>query len=211
MNQRLRSFLVVAMVMALSFCSRPFHEPPVVALLEPANNALVPKVVRIRALAATDDGISEARLIIDGELVLKQTGGSDSVLTFIWNASDMTAWSRHSIAVEVTDNDARYGTSDSVSVVIAATSGPTVHESPIARDETWYAAGSPHLVKANLAIEAVLTIEPGCVVEFSGGLKATHRQRRACRPGREFADNLHRPAVGPRSMAEHRIQRSGET
>ena len=169
MNQRLRSFLVVAMVMALSFCHRPLHEPPVVALLEPANNALVSKVVRVRALVSTVAGIREARLIIDGELALTQRECPDSVLTFIWNASDMTAWSRHSVAVEVTDNDAYYGSSDSVSVVIAATSGPTAHEDPITQDETWYAAGSPHLVKANLAVEAVLTIEPGCIVEFSNG------------------------------------------
>jgi hypothetical protein len=169
MNQRLRSFLVVAMAMALSFCSRPFHEPPVVALLEPANNALVPKVVRIRALAATQDGISEARLYIDGELTLKQAGGSDSVLTFIWNASDMTPWSRHSITVEVTDNNDRTGSSDSVSVVIAATSGPTSHDGPITQDETWYARGSPHIVGASLDVEAVLTIEPGSTVEFERG------------------------------------------
>jgi hypothetical protein len=169
MSQRLRSFLVVATVMALSFCHRPLHEPPVVALLEPANNALVPKVVRVRALAGTVAGIREARLMVDGELTLTQTECPDSVLTFIWNASEMTPWSRHSIAVEVTDNDAYYGSSDSVSVVIAATSGPTAHEGPITRDETWYAAGSPHLVKANLAVEAVLAIEPGCVVEFSNG------------------------------------------
>jgi hypothetical protein len=169
MNQRLRSFLVVAMVMALSFCSRPFHEPPAVALLEPANNALVPKVARIRALVATHDGINEARLYIDGELTLKQAGGSDSVLTFIWNASDMTPWSRHSIAVEVTDNSNRTGSSDSVSVVIAATSGPTSHNGTITQDETWYAVGSPHIVGTNLDVEAVLTIEPGSVVEFSTG------------------------------------------
>jgi hypothetical protein len=169
MNQRLRSFLVVAMVMALSFCHKPLHEPPVVALLEPANNALVPKVVRISALVATHDGISEARLYIDGELTLKQAGGSDSVLTFIWNASDMTPWSRHSIAVEVTDNDNRTGSSDSVSVVIAATSGPTSHNGTITQDETWYAAGSPHIVGPNVNVEAVLTIEPGSVVEFQRG------------------------------------------
>jgi len=169
MNQRLRSFLVAAMVMALGFCSRPFHEPPVVALLEPANNALVPKVVRVRALVSSQDGIREARLIVDGEQVLKQAGGPDSVLTFIWNASDMAAWSRHSIAVEVTDYSDRAGSSDSISVIIAATSGPTQHDGPITQDETWYAVGSPHIVGPSLDVEAVLTIGPGSIVEFSRG------------------------------------------
>jgi hypothetical protein len=157
------------MVMALSLCHRPLHEPPVVALLEPADDALVPKVVRVRALTSTQAGIREARLYIDGELTLTQDHDCDSVLTFIWNASELPPWSRHSITVEVTDIDAYYGTSDSVSVVIAATSGPTSHEGTITRDETWYAAGSPHRVNANLTVEAELTIEPGCVVEFADG------------------------------------------
>lgn len=169
MNQRLRSFLVKAMVMALVFCHRPLHEPPVVALLEPADNALVAKVVRVRALVSSRADIREARLLVDGEVELKQAWCPDSVVTFIWNASDMAPWSRHSVAVEVTDNDAYYGSSDSASVVIAATSGPTNHEGMITQDETWYAAGSPHVVSANLAVEAVLTIKPGCVVEFANG------------------------------------------
>jgi hypothetical protein len=157
------------MVMALSLCHRPLHEPPVVALLEPADDALVPKVVRVRALTSTQAGIREARLYIDGELTLSQDHDCDSLLTFIWNASELTPWSRHSIVVEVTDDDACNGSSDSVSVVVAATSGPTSHEGTITRDETWYAAGSPHRVNANLAVEAELTIEPGCVVEFADG------------------------------------------
>jgi hypothetical protein len=169
MNQRLRSFLVVAMVMALSFCHRPLHEPPVVALLEPSDNALVPKVVQVRAVVLTQDGISEARLFVDGESRLKQGESSDSILTFIWDASAYAAGSRHSILVKVMDDAGLLGISDSVSVTTAVTAGPTRHNSVITKDEIWYAAGSPHIVGPNVDVEAVLTIEPGSVVEFQSG------------------------------------------
>jgi len=157
------------MVMALSLCHRPSHEPPVIVLFEPANNPVVPKVVRVRALVSTRNGINEARLYVDRKLELKETGGPDSILTFIWSAGEMAPWSRHSILVEVTDNDSLTGCSDSVIVTITGISGPTYHDGPINKDQTWHAAGSPHVVGANLDVEAVLTIEPGSLVEFSSG------------------------------------------
>jgi hypothetical protein len=145
----------------------------VVILLEPANNSAVPKSVRIRAQATPGDNLFEACLLVDRELVQKQGAGRDSVFTFIWDASAQDPGSRHSLAVEVIDNQLRRAYSDSVSVTITQTTGSSIHSGTLRRDETWTADGSPHIVVGNLRVEAVLTIEPGCVVKFRTGGKLT--------------------------------------
>jgi hypothetical protein len=169
MNRRRSLFLVVSALVLLLSCHRASHELPTVQLLEPADNAVVPLMVRIRALATPSGNISEACLVVDGELIQKQGAGQDSIFTFIWNATAETQGSRHSLAVEVFDDQLRQAQSDSVSVTLGVLSGPTNHNGRVTKDETWSAAGSPHVVGTNLDLEAVVTIEPGAIVEFRPG------------------------------------------
>jgi hypothetical protein len=56
-----------------------------------------------------------------------------------------------------------------VSITLGATSGPTIHNGRVTKDETWLAADSPHLVGTNVDLEAVVTIEPGTIVQFRPG------------------------------------------
>jgi hypothetical protein len=142
-------------------------------MLEPANNSAVPKSVRIRAQATPGDNLFEACLLVDRELVQKQGTGRDSVFTFIWDASAQDPGSRHSLAVEVIDNRMRRAYSDSVSVTITQTTGSSIHSGTLRHDETWTAAGSPHIVTGHFRVEAILTIEPGSVVKFRSGAGLT--------------------------------------
>ena len=165
--------LLVVSTAWLATCHRALPELPVVTLLEPANNSAVPKSVRIRAQATPGDNLFEACLLVDRELVQKQGAGQDSVFTFIWDASAQAPGSRHSLAVEVIDNQLRRACSDSVGVTITQTTGSSIHGGTLRHDETWTAAGSPHVVAGNLRVEAVLTIEPGSVVKFRSGASLT--------------------------------------
>ena len=56
-----------------------------------------------------------------------------------------------------------------MSVTLGTLSGPTSHNGRVTEDEAWSAAGSPHVVGTNLDLEAVVTIEPGAIVEFRRG------------------------------------------
>jgi hypothetical protein len=59
-----------------------------------------------------------------------------------------------------------------LSTCAAATGGGTKHDASPTADETWTAAGSPHVVGANLSIAAgrTITVEPCAIVQIKGGV-----------------------------------------
>lgn len=55
----------------------------------------------------------------------------------------------------------------------AATGSGTTHASTIAAAETWTAAASPHIIPADLGIQAAVTIEPCAVVQIAANATVT--------------------------------------
>ena len=144
---------------------------PTVTITSPASTSTVVQgtsvTFRGQALDSEDGALSGASLVWtsdkDGQI---GTGSPVSSATLSLNA--------HIITLTATDSDG-HTSIDTVILTVAAAEVPTYHSGTISADQTWTAAGNPHIVNGDITVAgaapngAVLTIGPGAVVRINSG------------------------------------------
>jgi hypothetical protein len=157
--------------LGLLTCQRGDQYLPAIRIVDPADNSVVPAILKVHALAVSYYGIVSTNLYVDDSLITSAYVSQDNDFLFVWNASNEPAGSKHKLQANVQDADGNTAVSNVVEITIAGASGPTVHQGIITSDQTWYAAGSPHVVSGVLDVEAQLTIQPGAIIAFDTGAR----------------------------------------
>jgi len=142
---------------------------PVVTITQPLPGANVSAGTVVIIAHATDSvGVTKVSFydgttkIADGTAV----GGNNYQVS--WTA----AAGAHTLKAVAYDAAGNTGES-TISVTVTGGTGPTNHHGQIQHSETWYPAGNPHVIIADVYVEdasnsPVLTIMPGCVIQFAG-------------------------------------------
>jgi len=143
---------------------------PSVTIVAPTNGATVGiGTVPIQAHATDNVGVTKVEFY-DGATKIGEdaTASTGNVYDVSWTS---TAGSHllKAIAWDAAGNKAR----DSITVTAGGTAGPTYHHGQIQQSETWYPIGNPHVITADVNVgdaanSPILTIMPGCIVQFQG-------------------------------------------
>jgi hypothetical protein len=143
---------------------------PSVTIVTPASGATVGVgTVAIQAQATDNVGVTKVEFY-DGATKIGEdaTASTGNVYDVSWTS---TAGSHmlKAVASDAAGNTDR----DSITVIASGVGGPTYHQGLIQQSETWYPIGNPHIITGDLIIEdatnsPILTIMPGCLVQFAG-------------------------------------------
>jgi hypothetical protein len=144
--------------------------PPAVTIVTPTNGATVGVgTVTIQAQATDNVGVTKVEFY-DGTTKIGEdaTASAGNNYDVSWT-SIAGSHMLKAVALDAAGNMDR----DSITVTASGTGGPTYHSGLIQHSETWYPIGNPHIITADLIIEdatnsPILTIMPGCLVQFAG-------------------------------------------
>jgi hypothetical protein len=170
--KRFLALAAIAGIMAFVGCDLLTTAKPTVAIVYPENNDTVGiGSITIKATATDDNGSVTQVEFFDGSTSIGvDNSGTSDTFSVVW-ASTAGA---HTLKATAT-NDAGKTASHSINITVSAggTSGPTYHHGDITQSETWYPAGNPHIITGDVSVQdasnsPILTIMPGCVVEFQG-------------------------------------------
>jgi hypothetical protein len=172
--RRTLAVLLMAFVAAavLSNCNKD-RTPPLVTIIQPAENAPVSGMVTIQARATDDKSVPVVDFYVDNQPRGTDSAGVDSVYAYVWDATALDTNSQHTIKARATDAAGNAAESPTVTVTIGVAAGPTFHQGVIAHPEIWDPRGNPHIVTADLRISDLVTIRPGCVVRAAPGARIT--------------------------------------
>ncbi len=143
-------------------CPAEDTTPPVVEIITPSPGDTVLGIVPIRVRTTDNRGVVQVRFSVDGNLLGIDSAPDQNVLSLNWNSTGLAPGSAHVIRCEAWDRGGNRGVAE-VGVYVSSAAG-TRHRGPITAPETWTAAGNPHVIEADLAIETRLALEPGVVV-----------------------------------------------
>jgi hypothetical protein len=179
MSRRLFTLLLVVLgPLVLLSCNDDNGNPadttdPEITITQPANGATVPaSSVLIQARATDDQGMAKVEFYVDGTKLAEDATGAADIYEYTWDASNAGA-ANHTIRARAIDTSDNY---KDASISVTTGGGPTYHSEDITSDETWHAAGNPHIVTGPIGVgnggggSATLTIEPGCIVKFAPGV-----------------------------------------
>jgi len=136
---------------------------PQVAIIAPANSAVLMGHITIQARASDNKDVPIVEFYVDGSSQGVDSAGNDSVYTSVWDASAQALGSQHEIVAKALDLSGNTA-SDTVTITIGIPTGPTNHSGNIFYPETWDPVGNPHIVTGNLTISSFVTIKPGVEV-----------------------------------------------
>jgi hypothetical protein len=156
------SILLVAVAVSLLLVGCPGEDinPPAVEVVEPAAGATVSGTVTIKARATDDRGVSVVEFYADSTKLGSDSTSDQDFYSLSWNTAGLAPGSAHVLYCVARDHAGNHTMSATVPVVMSASAG-THHGGPIVRAETWRRQDNPHVVDRDLAVEAVLTLEPG--------------------------------------------------
>jgi hypothetical protein len=143
--------------------------PPTVAIITPADNAVLIGHITIQARAFDNKDVPVVEFYVDGTFKGVDSLGNDSIYSCVWDASAESIGTQHEIKAKAFDLSGNTTTSDPVTITIGIPSGPTNHSGSIAYPETWDPIGNPHIVTGNLTISSFLTLKPGVQVLVDSG------------------------------------------
>ncbi len=141
--------------------------PPEVTIIAPADGDSIAGTTTIRARATDKGKIARVEFLVDGIRIGIDTTPVGQVFECAW-IGVMRPGTAHTLNCTATDEAGNRGSSPAVTVYISSSAG-THHSGTIEAAETWTAAASPHVVDADLNVEAILTLQPGAVVLVADG------------------------------------------
>lgn len=161
-----RLVALAALALFLAGCPGPDGVPPEVAITSPSDLDTVTGIITVAARATDNDRVVEVRLLVDGVLHSTDSAGDNGRYEFDLNSTALDPESLHALACVAAD---RAGNRDTSAVVRVFVRAGTHHSGTIVADETWQAAGNPHVIEGELAVCALLRLEPGVEVQFRPG------------------------------------------
>jgi len=172
MSRSSRSSLTVVTVLAgalfLAACQRD-RTAPTVSLITPAANTVTMGHIPIQARAFDNKDVPIVEFYVGGAFKGVDSLGSDSVYSFVWDATAEAMGSQHQLTAKAIDLAGNSATSQAVTVTIGIPSGPTNHRGSIPYPETWDPAGNPHIITGNLTANSFLTLKPGVEIRVDPG------------------------------------------
>ncbi|MBM3312961.1 right-handed parallel beta-helix repeat-containing protein [candidate division WOR-3 bacterium] len=154
-------------LLLLSGCPSEDLTPPQVTMVAPAAGDSIAGATVIRARATDNKLVVRVDFYVDSVRVGADTAPVGNIYAWEWNPISLLPGSSHTLFCAASDAAGNRGHSPSVTVYVSQTAG-THHRGTLAQDQTWTAAGNPHVVDADLAVEAFLTIEPGVLILMAG-------------------------------------------
>ncbi|MBM3322902.1 right-handed parallel beta-helix repeat-containing protein [candidate division WOR-3 bacterium] len=154
--------LLSVMLVFSAGCPGEDTTPPSVEIITPARGDTVSGVVPVRVRATDNRGVVQVQFSLDGSLLGADSSPDQNVFSLNWNTTGLAPGSARIIGCAAQDRAGNRGVAE-VEVIISPAAG-TRHRGPITAPETWKAAGNPHVVEADLAVETRLVLEPGVVV-----------------------------------------------
>ena len=142
--------------------------PPEVTIIVPADGDSVAGTTTIRARATDNTAVARVEFIVDAVRVGLDTIPAGPIFEVDWNPVGLLPGTTHALRCVATDDAGNRNSSPVVTVRISAAAG-THHAGTISTNETWTVAGSPHIIDADLDVEAYLTIQPGVIVLIADG------------------------------------------
>jgi len=147
----------------LAGCPGEDLTPPEVTIMLPAEGDSIAGATTFRARATDNTAVARVEFFADAARVGVDSVPDGSVFECVWVPAGMLPGTSHKLRCSATDKAGNRNSSPDVTVYIGAAAG-THHRGTIAANETWTLDSSPHIVDANLAVEAYLTIQPGVSV-----------------------------------------------
>jgi hypothetical protein len=171
MHRSLWLVACAALVFAVA-CDLADTTDPDVAIVSPADGAtLGPGNITIKAVATDDKGVDKVEFYAGATKIGEDGTGSNDTFDITWTAA-VGSYTLKAIASDAAGNTDE----DEIDVTIqtgGGGSGPTYHSGTIDTSETWYPSGNPHILTGDVSVQddansPVLTIMPGCIVQFQG-------------------------------------------
>ncbi len=166
------SFLIllssVFTLLLLAGCPGEDLTPPDVSIIAPADGDSIAGTTTIRARATDNKAVARVDFYVDSTRVGSDTVPAGPIFEFDWSPVGVLPGTTHILRCSASDAAGNRNTSAPVTIRVSAATG-THHSGTIAAGETWAIAGSPHIIDANLDVEAYLTIRPGVYVLVADG------------------------------------------
>ena len=159
-------------LLLLAGCPGEDLTPPQVAIIQPAEGDSIAGTTTIRARATDNTSVARVDFYVDSALVGVDTTPAGPIFEIDWSPVGLLPGTTHALRCAATDPAGNRNTSAAVTVRISASAG-THHSGTLAASESWTIAGSPHIVDADLDVEAYLTIQPGVTVYVADGAGLT--------------------------------------
>ncbi len=136
--------------------------PPEVSIIAPAEGDTLTSATTIRARATDNKRVASVDFYVDGVRIGSDSSPAGNVFECAW-LGVMRPGATDTLSCKAVDAAGNRSTSPSITVHISSAAG-THHSGTISSNETWTAAASPHVVDADLDVEATLTLQPGAAV-----------------------------------------------
>lgn len=170
MKRSLISLAAVALILVGVACNIVDTTNPVVTIVVPADGGTVGVgSVTIKAVATDNKGVTKVEFFDGATKIGEDATGNADTFDISWTS---TAGAH---TLKATASDAAGNSADNViSVTVGGGgAGPTYHSGTISVSETWYPSGNPHIITGDVSVQdannsPILTIMPGCIVEFQG-------------------------------------------
>jgi hypothetical protein len=146
----------------LAGCPGEDITPPEVNIIAPADGDTLVSATTIRARATDNKRVARVDFYVDGVRIGIDSTPTGKVFECAW-LGVMRPGATDTLTCKATDAAGNRGSSPAIVVHISSAAG-THHSGTISTAETWTAAASPHVIDADLYIEATLTLEPGTAV-----------------------------------------------
>ena len=167
--RKVLALAVVAGLLMVAACDTVDTTKPTVTFVYPTNGATVGAgSVTIKVVATDNKGVAKVEFY-DGATKIGEDGTANAdTFDVSWTATA----GAHTLKAVASDAAGNQGES-TISVTVGGGAGPTYHSGTISVSETWYPSGNPHIITDDVSVQdasnsPILTIMPGCIVEFQG-------------------------------------------
>ncbi len=136
--------------------------PPEVSITAPADGDTLKSTTTIRARATDNRRVVRVDFYVDGVRIGTDSTPAGNIYECAWLGM-MRPGATNTLTCTAMDAAGNRGSSPAIVVHISSAAG-THHAGVISAAETWTAAAGPHVVDADLYVEATLTLQPGTAV-----------------------------------------------
>jgi hypothetical protein len=167
--RKVLALAVVAGLLMVAACDTVDTTNPIVTFAYPTNGATVGVgSVTIKVVATDNKGVVKVEFY-DGATKIGEDGTTNADTFDVSWTSTAGSHTLRAVASDAADNTGEA----SITVTVGGTSGPTYHSGTISQSETWWPSGNPHIITGDVSVQdaansPVLTVMPGCIVEFQG-------------------------------------------
>jgi hypothetical protein len=167
--KRYLALALCAGVLVFAACDLISSAKPTVTFVYPANGATIGVgIITIKVVATDDNGVADVEFFDGTTSIGTDDSATADTFTMAWTSTA----GAHTLKAVATNDDGKTG-EKSITVTVSGGGGPTYHSGTISASETWYPAGNPHIITGDVSVQdddnsPILTIMPGCLVEFQG-------------------------------------------